>query len=60
MEQRLCRCAEELAESPGSGRTIGEIARSWAFADVSYFSRSFSSRYDVPPSLFRDQQGQAR
>lgn len=59
MEQRLCRCAEELAESPASVRSIGEIARSWGFADFSYFSRSFSNRYGVPPTLFRDQQGQS-
>ena len=35
-------------------RTIGEIALSWGFSDLTHFSRAFAQAYRVAPREFRD------
>jgi AraC family transcriptional activator of tynA and feaB len=52
-ERRLVRCSKTLADSAQSHRSIGEIAFTWGFSDLSHFGRRFKARYGVTPTEFR-------
>ena len=49
---RLTEAARLLAE--GSSATIGEIAYSVGYANVSYFNKLFKDEYGCPPTVFRN------
>lgn len=51
--ERLGRCKRDLADGVLRGRSIGEIAYSWGFSDLSHFSRSFKQRFGVSARAFR-------
>ncbi|MEL6593897.1 MAG: DNA-binding response regulator, partial [Bacteroidota bacterium] len=50
-EVRLEKAAEMLQQSDEG---IAEIAYACGFNDPAYFSRAFSTKYGMPPSLYRD------
>jgi AraC family transcriptional activator of tynA and feaB len=52
--ERLRRCREELASPASRTKTIGEIALSWGFSDVTHFSRAFQNAYHISPREFRE------
>lgn len=56
LAQRLQRCAEDLADPAQAERAIGDIAQSWGFSDLSYFSRAFVRHYGQQPSQYRQQR----
>lgn len=51
LAKRLERCADELALSPQ--RPIGDVAMRWGFNDFSHFSRTFKSKFGLPPRDYR-------
>jgi AraC-like DNA-binding protein len=53
--ERLEGCAGELAHASEARRTVGEIALSWGFNDLSHFSYAFKKRYGMSPKEWRDQ-----
>jgi AraC-like DNA-binding protein len=52
-EQRLQRCAQDLANAEFGDRSVTEIAFSWGFSNSSHFSRTFRQRFGMPPSVYR-------
>ncbi len=54
-DRRLERCRCMLSDPAQSHRTIGEIAFSWGFSDVSHFGRRFKAEYGYSPSDYRRQ-----
>ncbi len=52
-EQRLERCAQDLANAEFGDRSVTEIAFSWGFSNSSHFSRTFRQRFGMPPSVYR-------
>lgn len=52
MQRRLDR-ARELLQAVNERRTLTEIAFELGFADLSHFSRAFSARYGMSPSMWR-------
>lgn len=55
LEYRLGRVAEELRASARNSVSITEIATSWGFRDLSYFSRAFREHFRVSPTEWRKQ-----
>jgi AraC-like DNA-binding protein len=51
--ERLARSRRDLSDGVLRGRSIGEIAYSWGFCDLSHFSRSFKQKYRLSPREFR-------
>lgn len=47
--ERLDRCRRDLEDATLRRRTVGEVAYSWGFSDVSHFSRAFKQRFGVSP-----------
>lgn len=47
--ERLDRCRRDLEDTALRRRTVGEVAYSWGFSDVSHFSRAFKLRFGVTP-----------
>jgi AraC-like DNA-binding protein len=52
-EQRLARCARDLAAPDLGGRSIADIARSWGIFDLAIFQRSFKVQYGETPADYR-------
>lgn len=52
-EERLRRCAEDLADPLLSARTAAEIGARWCLPDAAAFSRAFRKVYGVPPGEYR-------
>lgn len=52
-QRRLEKCERDLADPRHGGRTIGEIAYSWGFNDLTHFSRTFKARYGRSPKDYR-------
>jgi AraC-like DNA-binding protein len=52
-DERLARSRADLASPRHAHRTVGEIARSWGFYDMTTFSRAFRRTYGVLPSEIR-------
>lgn len=53
--RRLERCRRTLEDPAQAHRTIGEIAFSWGFADLSHFTRRFKAEFGAPPGEYRRQ-----
>jgi AraC-like DNA-binding protein len=53
LEQRLARCAKELADPRVAHRTVTDVAYSWGFYDSAHFSRAFKGAFGLSPSDFR-------
>jgi AraC family transcriptional activator of tynA and feaB len=47
--ERLDHCRRDLLQPKLKRRTVGEIAYSWGFSDVSHFSRAFKQRFGLTP-----------
>ena len=54
-ERRLQRCARDLADNGQGIRSIGDIAFSWGFNNLTHFSQSFRSAFGQSPRDFRKQ-----
>jgi AraC-like DNA-binding protein len=52
-DRRLERCRGALSDPAHAHRTIGEIAFSWGFSDLSHFGRRFKAEYGFSPSEYR-------
>lgn len=52
-DRRLERCRDELIDPTMAGRSITDIAHSWAFSDSQHFSRAFRARYGASPREYR-------
>ena len=52
-EQRLRRCAEDLADPRLRHLSIAEIAARWGFRSAAHFTRAFRARYGVSPADHR-------
>lgn len=55
LDRRLERCRLALDDPAQAHRTIGEIALSWGFADLSRFGRRFKEKYGRSPREYRRQ-----
>lgn len=53
LEQRLRRCANDLADIRFAHRTVTIIAYSWGFSDGSHFSNAFKAAHGVSPREYR-------
>lgn len=53
LEQRLARCASDLADPRMAHRTVTDIGYSWAFFDSAHFSKAFKAAYGMPPRDYR-------
>jgi AraC-like DNA-binding protein len=51
--RRLERCRRALDDSAQAPRSIGEIAFSLGFSDLSHFSRRFRAEFGITPSEYR-------
>jgi len=52
-DRRIERCRSALSDPAHAHRTIGEIAYSWGFSDLSHFGRRFKAEYGFSPSEYR-------
>lgn len=52
-KERLALCRRDLAEPRLQAKTVGEIAYTWGFSNVSHFSRVFKTEFGVGPREFR-------
>jgi len=53
--ERLEGCAADLSSASEAHRTVGDIALSWGFNDLSHFSHAFKKRFGAPPRDWRKQ-----
>jgi len=53
LEQRLARCARELASGGVFDISIADIAYKWGFSDNAHFSRTFKKHYGMSPRDYR-------
>jgi AraC-like DNA-binding protein len=58
-ERRLARCRRVLADPAHAHRTIGEIAFSWGFSDLSHFGRRFKAEFGLSPGEYRRRAAKA-
>jgi AraC family transcriptional regulator, positive regulator of tynA and feaB len=54
--RRLERCRRTLDDPVQARRTIGDIAFSWGFSDLSHFARRFKAQYGCTPGDYRRQR----
>lgn len=52
-QERLERCARDLADPAASGNSILEIASRWGFKSAAHFSRAFRAAYGESPREYR-------
>lgn len=52
-ERRLARCRRVLDDPAHAHRTIGEIAFSWGFSDLSHFGRRFKAEFGLSAGEYR-------
>ncbi|MFI6494876.1 helix-turn-helix domain-containing protein [Streptomyces sp. NPDC050564] len=57
-EQRLEHCRADLADPRLAGRSVAEIAIRAGFSDATAFSRTFKTRYGMPPGEYRRSHGE--
>ena len=55
VSRRLERCRLALSDAMQAHRTIGDIAYSWGFSDLSHFTRRFKGAFGCTPSDYRRQ-----
>ncbi|MFM0206566.1 helix-turn-helix domain-containing protein [Paraburkholderia sediminicola] len=53
LEQRLARCAKDLADPRMAHRTVTDIGYAWAFFDSAHFSKAFKAAYGMSPRDYR-------
>jgi AraC-like DNA-binding protein len=53
--ERLDGCAADLSRAAEAHRSVGEIALSWGFNNLSHFSRAFKNRFGLCPKDWRKQ-----
>jgi AraC family transcriptional activator of tynA and feaB len=53
IDRRLERCRRVFDDPTQAHRTIGEIAFSWGFADLSHFTRRFKAKFGCTPGDYR-------
>lgn len=53
LTRRLEMCRRQLRDAALMHLQISQIAYSWGFKDMAYFSRSFRSRFGLPPREWR-------
>ena len=56
-EQRLRRCADDLADGRLRRLSIADIAARWGFRSPAHFSRAFRARYGMTPADYRRSSG---
>ncbi len=49
LARRLARCRCALEDPAQANRTVGEIAYSWGFSDLTHFGRCFKRAYQILP-----------
>ena len=54
--RRLERCRRALDDPAQARRTIGDIAFSWGFSDLSHFGRRFKAEFGCAPGEYRKQR----
>jgi AraC-like DNA-binding protein len=54
--RRLERCRRALDDPAQTRRTIGDIAFSWGFSDLSHFGRRFKAEFGCSPGEYRKQR----
>lgn len=52
-KERLLLCRRDLAQPKLKAKTVGEIAYTWGFSNVSHFSRAFKAEFGIGPRDFR-------
>jgi AraC-like DNA-binding protein len=57
LTHRLNACQAALGDPQQQSRNIAEIAYSCGFNDLSYFNRSFRTRFDMTPGEYRASAG---
>lgn len=57
LDRRLEECAAQLANPLWRNQTITDIAFSWGFSNMAYFSRAFKLRYGCTPRDYRRHAG---
>ena len=55
VSRRLERCRLALSDAMQAHRTIGDIAYSWGFSDLSHFTRRFKGAFGCAPGDYRRQ-----
>jgi len=55
IRRRLERCRRALDDPAQARRTIGDIAFSWGFSDLSHFARRFKAEFGCTPGDYRRQ-----
>jgi AraC-like DNA-binding protein len=56
LDRRLEECRRALENPAQTHRTIGEIAYSWGFSDLSHFGRRFRKRFGCSPREYRQRR----
>jgi AraC-like DNA-binding protein len=56
LSRRLEQCRRSFEDPGQAHRTIGDIAFSWGFSDLSHFSRRFKAEFGCSPSDYRIQR----
>lgn len=54
-ERRLERCRRDLGDPAFDALPVSHVGARWGLWDAAHFSRSFKSRYGVPPTLYRQE-----
>ncbi|MFM0257235.1 helix-turn-helix domain-containing protein [Paraburkholderia sediminicola] len=54
-ERRLEKCARDLADRGLISRSIGDIAFSWGFNNLTHFSQAFKTMFGLSPREYRKQ-----
>lgn len=57
--RRLERCRRALDDPAQARRTIGDIAFSWGFSDLSHFGRRFKAQFGCTPGDYRRQRARS-
>lgn len=52
-KERLTLCKRDLTEPRLQAKTVGEVAYTWGFSNVSHFSRAFKAEFGIGPREFR-------
>ncbi|MFO1024039.1 MAG: helix-turn-helix domain-containing protein [Acetobacteraceae bacterium] len=53
LSRRLARCRRALEDPAQMHRSVGDLAYSWGFSDLSHFGRAFRTAFGLSPSAYR-------